>query len=272
MEELLSRVKAGSRWMWSLGDYTEVAPHLEIQAVELCEAIGIKPGMQVLDVAAGNGNFAAAAARRSSIVTACDLSPRMIELGQARTEAAGLDVRWFEADAEQLPFPDGGFDVVASVFGAMFAPQPDLVARELFRVCRPGGTVAMANYSREGFLGTFAQLLTAFSAPPAFELPSPFEWGDMEVVRRRFAGFASGVELRPGHVVMSFPSLGDGISFWERTNGPQLALRTLLPVEGYDEFKRQAASLMRDMNESSEGRLELRSSYLTVLASKPSAA
>jgi SAM-dependent methyltransferase len=268
MEEQLTRLKAGATWMWSLGDYSDVAPLLESYSIELAAKLDIAPGAQILDVAAGNGNFALAAAARGAEVTACDLSPRMIELGGARMEAAGLDFRWFEADAEQLPFADGSFDAVASVFGAMFAPRPDRVAAELFRVCRPGGQVVMANYSREGFLGSFAALLTDYSAPLPFELPSPFDWGDPEVVARRFAGLASSVESSPGQVVMPFPSVEDGISFWERTNGPQIALRSLLPADKYAEFRGRAETLMRQMNQSESGRLELRSTYLNVIARK----
>ncbi len=120
--------------------------------MKLAHACGIRPGTTVLDVAAGNGNFALAAAAAGARVTACDLTPRMLEMGRARSEAAGRGIEWIEGDAEELPFPDGRFELVASVFGAMFAPRPDLVARELFRVCSDGGTVAMANYSADGFL------------------------------------------------------------------------------------------------------------------------
>ncbi|MFI5283822.1 MAG: class I SAM-dependent methyltransferase [Candidatus Dormibacterales bacterium] len=268
MEEMLTRLKAGAAWMWSLGNYSDVAPLLEAYSIELAAMTGIEPGAKVLDVAAGNGNFALAAAARGANVTACDFSPRMVELGRARTEAAAFDVRWFEADAEQLPFDEAGFDVVVSVFGAMFAPQPQRVAAELFRVCRKGGRVAMANYSREGFLGTFAGLLTDDSARPPMELPSPFDWGDEKVVARRFAGLASTIECSPGEVAMSFPSVKEGIAFWERTNGPQIALRNLLEADRYAEFKARGEGLMREMNRASGGRLELRSAYLNVIASK----
>src|SRR5229473_6968532 len=129
-----SKLKAGVKWMWSLGDYAEVATRLEAQAKDLAGRCAIRPGMEVLDVAAGNGNFAIAAAHAGARVTASDLTPKMVELGEARSGAEGLQVEWLEADAEELPFDADRFEVVASVFGAMFAPRPNRVASEMFRV------------------------------------------------------------------------------------------------------------------------------------------
>jgi len=157
---------------------------------------------------------------------------------------------------------------VASVFGAMFAPRPERVAAELFRLCRPGGLVAMANYGPDGFLGSFAGLLTAFSASPAVPLPSPFEWGTPAGVERRFAGLASSFALEPDILVMSFPTVEAGLAFWERTNGPQIALRSLISADGYAEFRRAAEGVMRAMNQSHGDGLELHSSCLRVLAHK----
>src|SRR5215472_7848552 len=121
--------------MWAQGDYPAVARLLEPCAIDLAGLCHVEPGLRVLDVAAGTGNFALEAARRGAIVTACDMTPRMIELGRGRTEEAGQQIDWLEGDAEALPFPDAEFDLVVSVFGAMFAPLPDVVAAELFRVC-----------------------------------------------------------------------------------------------------------------------------------------
>jgi ubiquinone/menaquinone biosynthesis C-methylase UbiE len=184
--------------MWAQGDYAAVARLLEPYAVRLAGLCNIGPGMNVLDVAAGNGNFALAAAGQGANVTACDLTPRMIEMGRARSEAARQDIEWIEGDAEALPVPDASFDLVASVFGAMFAPQPHLVASELFRVCRRSGLVAMANYAPEGFLGSMSALFASYSNPLPYEVPSPFEWGDSAVVKRRFDTLAREVEIRVG--------------------------------------------------------------------------
>lgn len=251
--------------MWSQGDYAAVARLLEPSAIKLAEASHISPGMKVLDVAAGNGNFALAAAERGARVTACDLTPRMIELGRARSEAAGHDVEWVRGDAEQLPFADESYDLVATVFGAMFAPQPDAVASELFRVCRDDGLVAMASYGWDGFLGSMSSLFARYSTPLPIELPSPFEWGDPDVVRRRFAGLAGGVEIQPDTLIMGFGSVDEGWEFWERTNAPTIALKFTLPPERYAEFRLDARKLMEEMNASGES-LELSSSYVNVLA------
>jgi SAM-dependent methyltransferase len=264
------RLKEGSKWMWSLGDYRDVAHYLQPHAEALAVAADIRPGMEVLDVAAGNGNFAIAAAQRGAHVTASDLTPKMIELGQARTVAEGLDIAWQEADAEQLPFDDDRYDVVASVFGAMFAPRPERVAAELFRMVKPGGIVAMANYAHEGFLGSFADLLVKYSlAPPGgAELPSPFMWGDPTEVRRRFDGKVSSLRLEPRTVTFAFPSVDLGFAFWERTNPPLMALKTMLPPQSYQVLRTEGAGLMRTMNAATDGSLALDSEYLSVIALK----
>jgi SAM-dependent methyltransferase len=254
--------------MWSLGDYGEVSPRLETYAIRLADSCRIEPGMRVLDVAAGNGNFAIAAARAGAEVTATDLTPRMIELGRARSEAAGLAIEWLEGDAEELPVADGGFDVVASVFGAMFAPRPDRVAKELFRVSRPGGRVAMANYGWEGYLGSLARLLARYSGPAPLDLPQPFAWGEEAELRSRFDGLASDVDVQPGAVTKEFDSVDEGFAFFELTNCPHIALRSMLPAERYEQFERDTRDLMRDLNQSADGRLELRSAYLSVVARK----
>ncbi len=238
--EPLDRLREASRWMWSLGDYRDVARYLQPHAEALAVAADIRRGMDVLDVAAGNGNFAIVAAQRGANVMASDLTPKMIELGRARTAAEGLEIDWQEADAEQLPFPDDQYDVVASVFGAMFAPRPDRVAAELFRVAKPGGVVAMANYSSAGFLGSFADLLIKFSlAPPGgADLPSPFAWGDPEEVRRRFEGMTSSLRMESRTVRFTFPSLEAGFDFWERTNAA--ANRRRRPDGNHERCNRRA--------------------------------
>lgn len=255
--------------MWAQGDYPAVALLLEDYARHLADACKIRAGAQVLDVAAGTGNFAIAAAERGARVTACDMTARMLELGRARTDALGLGIGWVEGDAEALPFPDSGFDLVASVFGAMFAPQPELVVRELLRVCRDDGTVAMANYSREGFLGGMAALFDRYSSRRlAADLPSPFDWGEEHIVRLRFGPRASRVEIEHGTITWRFDSVDSALEFWERTNAPTIALRMTVEPDQYAAFQRDARRLMHDLNSATGGRVELKSSYLSVLALK----
>jgi ubiquinone/menaquinone biosynthesis C-methylase UbiE len=263
-----TRMKDAVKWMWSLGDYGELARWLEPCAETLAAACGIPPGSEVLDVAAGNGNFAVAAARRGAAVTACDLTPRMVALGRERSQAEGLAVEWLEADAEDLPFPDDRFEVVASVFGAMFAPNTGRVAAELFRVARPGGRVAMANYADGGFLGRIGELFTEYGPPRPAGVASPFAWGDPDEVRRRFQGLASSIEVDPRILRFVFDSPEEGWAFWERTNPPLIALRTMLPEEAYRELRARGARLMRELNQADDGRLVLESGYALVLATK----
>jgi SAM-dependent methyltransferase len=267
--EALARLKAATRWMWAQGDYPAVALLLEPYARQLADACNVPAGAEVLDVAAGTGNFAIAAAEHGARVTACDMTPRMIEVGRARAEDAGLRIAWVEGDAEALPFPDSGFDLVASVFGAMFAAQPDLVVSELFRVCRAGGTVAMANYSRGGFLGGMAALFERYSNRRlAVDLPSPFDWGEEDVVRMRFGPHASSIDIEPGTITWMFDSVDAAFEFWERTNAPTIALRMTVEPEQYAAFQRDARQLMHDLNSATGEGTELKSSYLNVLATR----
>ena len=252
--------------MWAQGDYPAVARLLEPGAVALADICNIRPGMRVLDVAAGTGNFALVAAGRGAEVTAIDLTPHMIELGRARTEAAGVEIAWLEGDAEELSLPDAGFDLVASVFGAMFAPRPERVAAEMFRVCRDGGRVAMANYNHDGFLGSMADLFSRYTTPLPFELASPFEWGERSVVEQRFRGLASHLQIQMDTLTMSFEGVDAGFDFWERTNAPTIALRATVPAERYANFQLDAKELMTRLNVAAEGSLVLSSSYVRVLA------
>ena len=252
--------------MWGQGDYPAVARLLEPGAIRLADACHITPGRKVLDVAAGTGNFALAAEARGALVTACDFTPHMIDLGRSRSESAGRLIDWVPGDAEDLPFPDRSFDLVASVFGAMFAPRPDLVTSELFRVCRGDGLVAMANYSWGGFLWSMAKLFEKYSQRLAFELPSPFEWGDQVVVRRRLATLARDIDIQTDVLTWTFASVDVGLEFWERTNGPTLALKMTTPPDRYAAFLADTRSLMDRLNSSTDGRLELTSSYVRVLA------
>jgi SAM-dependent methyltransferase len=258
------------RWMWSLGDYVELARYLEPASLELVDAVGIRPGMRVLDVAAGNGNFAIAAARKGAQVVASDLTPTMIELGRERAGVAGVSVEWVEADAGALPFEAERFEVVASVFGAMFAFDPEQVAAELFRVARPGGTVAMANYSSGGFLGAIGRLLDSLRPPAEASPPSPFLWGDPSVVRERFGPYAASLETHRRIGVFEFASLDEAWRFWERTNPPMAALKAMLPGQSYASLAERARGLMAEMNAAADGRVRLEWDWLLVLATKPS--
>jgi SAM-dependent methyltransferase len=182
-----SELKARHRAMWASGDYPDmVETFLLPLGPRLAEACGIGPGMTVLDVAAGTGNASIPAARAGARVTASDLTPELLEVGRAQAEGEGLALDWVEADAESLPFEDGSFDVVISSIGAMFAPHHQDVADELVRVCRPGGTIGMLNWTPEGMIGALFQTMGPFApAPPPGAQPPPL-WGGEDHVRGLF--------------------------------------------------------------------------------------
>jgi ubiquinone/menaquinone biosynthesis C-methylase UbiE len=262
-------MKAGVKWMWSLGDYARVAERLMPCAEQLADVIGVGPGMRVLDVAAGNGNFAIAAARRGATVVASDLTPHMVELGAARSTTEGLDIAWCEADAEQLPFDDDQFDLVASLFGAMFAPFPERVAAELFRVATPGGRVAMANYAEAGFLGEFSRLLLRYGPASPNPYASPFLWGDAEVIRRRFAGLAAQVSVEPRALSFEFESAEEALQTWEAANGPLIAVTSISTPETRAALHRDALHLITSIGTTVDRGIRLDSQYAQVVAHKP---
>ena len=182
-----SELKARHRAMWASGDYhSMVETFLQPLGPRLVDACGIGSGMTVLDVAAGTGNASIPAAQRGARVTASDLTPEMFDAGRARAEAEGVELDWVEADAERLPFEDGSFDVVMSCIGAMFAPHHQEVADELVRVCSPGGTIGMLNWTPEGMIGALFRLMGPFAPPPPPGAQPPPLWGGEDHVRELF--------------------------------------------------------------------------------------
>jgi ubiquinone/menaquinone biosynthesis C-methylase UbiE len=181
------QLKARHRKMWALGDYPAmVTDFLTPLGGRLVEAAGIRPGQRVLDVASGTGNAAIPAAERGADVVASDLTPELFDAGRAAASARGVELEWQEADAEALPFEDASFDVVMSSIGAMFAPRHEAVAGELVRVCKPGGTIAMLNWTPEGMIGdVFRTMGPYMPAPPPGATPPPM-WGSEEHVRELF--------------------------------------------------------------------------------------
>jgi 2-polyprenyl-6-hydroxyphenyl methylase/3-demethylubiquinone-9 3-methyltransferase len=177
--------KTAIRAAWALGDYHRfaLATVWELGPL-LVEACGIAAGQRVLDVAAGSGNTAIRAAQAGAQVVACDLTPENFAAGRREAAARGVELEWVEGDAEALPFPDGSFDAVTSSFGAMFAPDQRAVADELVRVCRPGGTIGMLNFTPEGLIGDFFAVFAPYGPPP--DGPSPALWGSEEHVRALF--------------------------------------------------------------------------------------
>jgi SAM-dependent methyltransferase len=262
--EMRSRVS----WMWSQGDYAPLAEQLAPAAKTLADTCRIAPGVSLLDVAAGNGNLALLAARAGARVTAVDLTPRMVELGRARTEAEGLEVTWLVADAADLDLPDAAYDMVASVFGAMFAPDPATVARELARVLRHGGTLAMANYGRAGFLGGLSRQIERLG-PPSTEPYSPFDWGEPNLVVERLRPWTTDIRVQAHEATFRFSTPEEAWGFTERTNGPLNAMRQLLPAADYTQLAADVRSIIAEVGHIDGSGFVLPWSYVTVLATRP---
>src|SRR3954454_3815641 len=200
METLKSKLRA----TWIAGDFGVIAKSIEHGAREVVDRLDLKAGTYLLDVACGTGNLAIPAARRGADVTGIDIALNLIQQAKQRADAEGLRATFDEGDAEQLPYPDGQFDLVVSMFGAMFAPRPDRVASELVRVCRKGGTIAMANWTPDGLAGKLFAL-TARYLPPPDGVPPPVLWGDEATVRQRFGTGVSSLRLERRRFAMKFP-------------------------------------------------------------------
>src|SRR3954454_13172092 len=194
-EAAVSHMKQRTAEAWGLGDYARIAQLILPVSRALVDACAISAGQEVLDVAAGNGNLTVLAGEEGAGVVAVDFSPAQVELGKARTAEEGLDVEWHVADAEELPFEDDRFDCAASVFGAMFAPRPEKVAKELFRVVKPGGTVGMANWGPYGAQGEMFECMGRYGPPLPEGVPNPRQWGLEEVVEERLGQYASSLQL-----------------------------------------------------------------------------
>jgi SAM-dependent methyltransferase len=235
--------------------------------VELCDACAVSAGQEVLDVAAGDGNFALACAREGASVVASDFSPHMIERGRARTEDEGYDVEWLEADAEALPFEDARFDCAGSVFGAFLAPRPEVAARELFRVVRPGNTVGLTAWTPDSvFIRLFG--LVRRLLPPPEGMPLPEEWGDEATARARLDGLAAQVQCERRTLAWTAPSpeaLADDLA----ARAPNYAAaREALADDQFEELGRETLELLREVNAAGDGTLRIDADYLLVVARK----
>jgi ubiquinone/menaquinone biosynthesis C-methylase UbiE len=263
-------LKAATRAAWALGDYHRFAKATVWEVGELLvRACGVSVGQRVLDVAAGTGNTAIRAATAGAEVVASDLTPENFEAGRREAEANGVELEWVEADAEALPFGDGEVDVVTSSFGAIFAPGHQAVADEMVRVCRPGGTIGMANFTPEGLITDFFAALAPYMPPsPAHALP-PALWGDEEHLRTLFGDRVESVETTRTHYVERAESPREYRELFKQTFGPVVAIYMSLADQ-----PDRAAALDRELlefatrtNSSPAGEpAEYRYEYLLIVA------
>ena len=263
----VSHLKERSREAWGLGDYERIAELILPVSRALVDACAISAGQEVLDVAAGNGNLAVLAGEEGASVVASDFSPGQIELGRKRTAAEGLEVEWVEADAEELPFEDDRFDCAASVFGAMFAPHPDRVASELFRVVKPGGTVGMANWGPYGSQGELFELMSRYGPPLPEGVPNPRDWGVEEIARDRLEPYASSLQLDRVSTRWRFDSFEHAFQTFGSA-GPSAVMRQSLSEEQLGQLATEAAELLQGHNKATDGTLLVEPEYLQIVARK----
>lgn len=263
-----AQVKETQKFIWSQGDYPAVAEILWPSAEALVEACAVGPGMRVLDVAAGDGNVAIAAARRGAQVIASDITPELVDKGRARSEAEGLNIEWREADAEDLPFGSEEFDVVTSAFGAMFAPRAAHTARELMRVTKTGGKVGMTAWTPEGFIGQSFKAAAKYQPPPPEGADSHLSWGEEDAARSRFDPHASVVETSRGVVPWRFESV-DAWLKWSQVHVPPVVVaKTMLPPDVFAEMEEENRARGEASNQATDGSFHVDGEYLLIVATK----
>jgi SAM-dependent methyltransferase len=259
-------VKQKQQATWASGDFSVVAARILYQAEQLCETAELQAGWRVLDVATGSGNAALGAARRGCEVVGVDYVPALLERGRIRAEAEHLDVEFLEGDAEQLPFPEASFDAVLSIYGVMFAPNHQRAAAELVRVCRPGGRIALACWTPEGFIGDTFRLFSKY-LPPTPGLQPPVRWGD-EAYQRSLFGDSVTVETSIRRIALfRHRSAQENVDFFRTFYGPTLRAFDALPAERQVALNDEMTALARRFDHNKGvGPLAIGAEYLeTVL-------
>ena len=263
----LAAIKARQQGIWSSGDYAIVGTTLQIVGEELCEALDIRSGQKVLDVAAGNGNFSLAAARRWSDVVSTDYVPSLLDRGRARATAEGVSIEFREADAEALPFEDGGFDVVGSTFGVMFTPNQERAAAELLRVCKPGGKIGLANWTPEGFIGQMFKTMGKHLPPPA-GLKSPPLWGTVPRLSELFASQAASIKAEPRTYQFRYRSADHWLEVFRTYYGPTLKAFGALEPRAQAALSGDLKALVERFNRSGDLTMVVPSEYLQVVITR----
>jgi SAM-dependent methyltransferase len=264
---VLEAVKASQRAAWASADCAMIGTTLQIVGESLCEAIDLSAGAKVLDVASGNGNCSLAAARRWCNVTSTDYVPALLEDGRRRAEAERLAIRFQVADAEALPFAANSFDVVLSSFGVMFAPDHDRAANELLRVCRPGGTIGLANWKPYGFIGGFFTIVARY-APLHPALASPVQWGLEDHIDRLFRHAACDLRMEHRTFVLRYRSAEHWLEVFRTWYGPLHQVFADLPVDAQTRLERDLLGLADDFNQSGGSTLKIPAEYLEAVIVK----
>lgn len=261
----LAEIKNRQRQMWASGDYATFGAPLLIMSELLCEAVDLRPGQRVLDVATGSGNAALAAARRYGEVTGMDYVPALLERGRERAAAERLAISFEEGDAENIPFPDASFDVVLSAVGVMFAPDQEKAAGELLRVCRSGGSIGLASWTPESFAEQLYVVFGRYLPPPPGLLP-PALWGTEERVRELLGGGIKELRIARRSFVFRYYSMSHYLEVLQTHLGPtREGFRSLDPVK-QESLANDLTDMVRRFNRSGDETLVIPSDYLEVVA------
>jgi SAM-dependent methyltransferase len=257
-------VKTRQQAAWSTGNYAVVGTTLQIVGETLCEALDLRSGTRVLDVAAGNGNASLAAARRWCDVTSTDYVPSLLDAGRARAQVEGHAIKFQDADAENLPFRDGSFDAVMSTFGVMFTPDQEKSASELTRVCKPCGKIGLANWTPESFIGQLFKTIGKY-VPPASGVKSPALWGTKARLDELFGKAARAIHATQREFTFRYRSPAHWIDVFRTYYGPLTKTFAALDSDKQAAFTRDLLALMESNNRSGDGTLVLPSEYLEVV-------
>jgi ubiquinone/menaquinone biosynthesis C-methylase UbiE len=263
----LNALKARQHGAWSSGDYAVVGATLQIVGEDLCEALDLRSGQKVLDVAAGNGNVTLAAARRWCDVTSTDYVPALLQRGRTRAAAEGWSIEFQEADAEALPFADATFDAVVSTYGVMFTPNQDKAAAEMLRVCKPGGKIGLANWTPEGFIGQVFKSIGKYLPPPA-GAKSPALWGTRRRLEEMFGAAASAIKAEPRNVMFRYRSPEHFLEVFKTYYGPTLKAFAALDETGQRGLTTDLLALIATLNRAKDGTMVVPGEYLEVVISK----
>jgi SAM-dependent methyltransferase len=260
-------IKSKQQAAWTAGDYSVVGSTLQIVGEKLCETLDVRSGQRLLDVAAGNGNVSLAAARRFCEVTSTDYVPALLERGQRRANADGLHMAFQEADVEALPLADASFDVVASSFGVMFAPNQDQAAAEMLRVTRPGGKIGLANWTPDSFIGQLFKTIGKHLPPPA-GLKSPALWGTRIRLEELFGRQAGGIEFSTDNFVFRYKSPRHWLDLWRAVYGPLQKAFAALEAPVQKQLESDLLDLIDRCNVAKDGTMVVPAEYAAVVITK----
>lgn len=264
LEALKSRLKA----TWMAGDFDKIARSYETGAAAFIERLALKPGTRVLDVACGSGNLSLPAARAGASVTGMDIAPNLIETARRRASAEKLKIDFDEGDVEEMPYRDASFDSVVTMFGAMFAPRPEKTSAEMLRVCVPGGSIAMANWTPSGFIGQMFKTTAAHVLPPQ-NIPSPLLWGDEDSVRERLQSGVSDLQLTRRIISFRLPMGPEQtVEYFRAWYGPTLRAFAALDDKAQAALRGDLTRLWSEHNLAKDGSTHVESEYLEVLATR----